>query len=150
MRRADDHDYDVVVRLQRAAFAPNRELLGVAPLPLLADYRVVLREKKVWLAVDDLRVDRVAGVLVLEPREADLMIETIATDPNAQGTGLGRAMLAFAEQQAAERGYDTVRLYTGSVLTHLTDWYARHGYQIERVEVLSDRSITHMMKQLSV
>ena len=150
MRRADDHDYDVVVRLQRAAFAPNRELLGVAPLPLLADYRVVLREKKVWLAVDDLRGDRVAGVLVLEPREADLMIESIATDPDAQGTGLGRAMLAFAEQQAAERGYDTVRLYTGSVLTHLTDWYARHGYQIERVEVLSDRSITHMMKQLSV
>lgn len=150
MRRANDHDYDVVVRLQRSAFAPNRELLGVAPLPLLADYRVVLREKKVWLAVDDVRVDRVAGVLVLEPREADLMIESIATDPDAQGTGLGRAMLAFAEQQAAERGYDTVRLYTGSVLTHLTDWYARHGYQIERVEVLSDRSITHMMKQLSV
>jgi hypothetical protein len=41
-----------------------------------------------------------------------------------------------------------MRLYTGTILRHLVDWYSRHGYAVERVEVLSDRSITHMLKHL--
>jgi ribosomal protein S18 acetylase RimI-like enzyme len=150
LRRANAGDYDEVVRLQRSAFAPNRELLGVAPLPLLADYRFVLAEKDVWLAIADQRGGQhVVGVLVLERRAADLMLESIATDPAAQGHGLGRSMLEFAEAQATSLGYKVIRLYTGSVLTHLIDWYRRHGFEVERVEVLSDRTITHMMKQLA-
>jgi GNAT superfamily N-acetyltransferase len=150
LRRANSGDYDEVVRLQRAAFAPNREVLGVAPLPLLADYRFVLAEKDVWLAIEDQSGGQhVVGVLVLERRAADLMLESIATEPAAQGCGLGRSMLEFAEAQASSLGYKVIRLYTGSVLTHLIDWYGRHGFAIERVEVLSDRTITHMMKQLA-
>jgi len=34
------------------------------------------------------------------------------------------------------------------LLTHLVGWYGRHGYQVERIENLSDRSITHMIKHL--
>ncbi len=77
------------------------------------------------------------------------MIESIATDPAAAGQRARRALLALPRREPATSGYAIVRLYTGTVLTHLTDWYARHGYQTERIEVLSDRSITHMMKQLS-
>ena len=138
-----------MVRLQRAAFARNRELLGVAPLPLLADYKVVLAEKDVWVAIkDESDGEQVLGVLVLERRAADLMIESIATDPLAQGQGLGRVMLDAAEAQAKNLNYNVVRLYTGKPLTHLIDWYSRHGYTIEREEPLSDRTIMHMMKRL--
>ena len=132
--------------LQHAAYARNRVLLGVEPIPLKADYRAVLREKEVWLADDG---DALIAALVLEPRTNDLMIESVATEPARQSSGLGRALLSAAETRARDLGYNVVRLYTGSVLTHLTDWYARHGYQTERIEVLSDRSITHMMKHLS-
>ena len=150
MRRASSADYDAVVRLQRAAFAPNRERLGVAPLPLLADYRQVLRDKDVWLATETKRGKEVViGVLVLERRAEDLMIESIATDPKVQRRGLGRAMLAAAEAQTKELGYTVMRLYTGVVLTDLVEWYGRHGFSIERVEVLSDRSVTHMMKRIA-
>ena len=41
-----------------------------------------------------------------------------------------------------------MRLYTGATLQHLIDWYGRHGYVVERIEQLSDRAITHMMKRL--
>jgi hypothetical protein len=34
---------EAVVALQRAAYARNRSLLGVEPLPLLADYASILR-----------------------------------------------------------------------------------------------------------
>jgi len=27
-------------------------------------------------------------------------------------------------------------------------WYGRHGFAVERIEALSDRSITHMIKHL--
>ncbi len=148
--RAGPADSDAVVALQRAAYARNRVLLGVEPLPLLADYQAILRDKLVWLALND-ELDRssVVGVLVLERRAADLMIESIATDPAVQGRGLGRAMLEAAEAQARSLGYDVIRLYTGARLTHLTDWYGRHGFTVECIETLSDRKITHMMKRIT-
>jgi len=39
-------------------------------------------------------------------------------------------------------------LYTGQRLTHLIDWYARNGYEVERAETLPDRTVIHMLKQL--
>jgi len=35
---------------------------------------------------------------------------------------------------------------TPTPLARLVAWYGRHGYTVERIEALSDRSITHMMK----
>ena len=43
LRRAGPGDLAVVTALQRAAYAKNRPLLGVEPLPLLADYDEILR-----------------------------------------------------------------------------------------------------------
>ncbi len=145
LRRATPHDYDALVALQHAAYARNRGLLGVEPIPLLADYHAILQEKEVWLACEETSC---VGALVLERRDDDLMVESIATDPAAQSRGLGRAMLAAAEAQARILGYGVVRLYTGKPLTHLINWYGRHGYVIEREEPLSDRTIVHMMKRL--
>ena len=88
-------------------------------------------------------------MLILEPRADDLLIWSIATDPAAQPSGLGRALLAAAEVRARELGCTVMRLYTGTPLTHLVAWYGRHGYAVERLEALSDRSITHMIKHLA-
>ena len=115
------------------------------PLPLLADYDEVFRTMEVWLAENTESLD---GVLILEPRAADLLIWSISTAPERPHTGLGRKMLAFAENRARELGRDTVRLYTGTLLTHLVQWYGRHGYTTERIEQMPDRSATHMVKRL--
>ncbi|MBV8839658.1 MAG: N-acetyltransferase, partial [Alphaproteobacteria bacterium] len=47
LKRAAADDLDAVVALQRAAYAKNRPLLGVEPLPLLADYRQVFADYEV-------------------------------------------------------------------------------------------------------
>lgn len=146
LRRASSGDHDQLVDLQRKAYARNRELLGLEPLPLLVDYREVLARNEVWV------LDGAAGfngALVLELRADDLLIESIATDPASQGQGIGRAMLEAALERGRALGYKTVRLYTGSTLTHLIAWYGRHGFEIERTEALSDRSITHMVKSIA-
>ena len=145
LERARGDDLPALLALQRSAYARNRTLLGVEPLPLLADYADIMRDMEVWLARRD---KSLAGALILQPRDGDLLIWSIASDPAAQGGGLGRALLAAVEERARRLGRDVVRLYTGTLLTHLVGWYGRHGYQVERIENLSDRSITHMIKHL--
>lgn len=144
LRRAASGDYVRVVAIQRAAYALNRKLLGVEPLPLLVDYDQIFRDYEVWVTAEG----PIESALILEPRADDLLIWSIATDPKRQQAGLGRAMLAAAEVRARELGLHTMRLYTGAILRHLIDWYTRHGYAIERIEERPDRTVAHMVKPL--
>jgi GNAT superfamily N-acetyltransferase len=145
LRRAGPQDLAALVALQHAAYAPNRELLGVEPIPLMADYRIVLAEREVWV------LDGGTGLraaLILEPRGGELLIESVATSPASQGQGLGRALLAAAETRACELGCVMLRLFTGAPLVHLIAWYGRHGFAVERRQALGDREIVHMVKHL--
>lgn len=144
--RARAEDRPDIEALQQSAYAHNRVLLGVEPLPLLADYGDVIARFEVWLAGDGRKLQ---GVLILEPRADDLLIWSVATRPEEQRTGLGRALLMAAEDRARDLGLSTLRLYTGAALDHLIAWYSRHGYVLERIEELADRSIAHMVKRLS-
>jgi hypothetical protein len=47
---ARSEDLPALLALQRAAYARNWTLLGVEPLPLLADYADIMRDMEVWLA----------------------------------------------------------------------------------------------------
>jgi ribosomal protein S18 acetylase RimI-like enzyme len=145
LRRATIDDLPAVTALQRAAYAKNRAILGVEPLPLMADYAEIFSDYEVYLAE---RADALDGVLILEPRADDLLIWSVATAPAAQGRGAGNVMLDFAEVRARELGRTCIRLYTGEPLTGNIAWYRRHGYTHERTEQMDDRRIVHLIKQL--
>lgn len=148
VRRAAGSDLEAIVELQRAAYAPNRLVLGVEPLPLQADYADIMRRMEVWLA-ESRDQTTIEGVLILEQRADDLLVWSIATDPARQSVGLGRFMLQWAEQRARELGRTVMRLYTGTLLIERVAWYRRHGFDVERIEQMPDRSTTHMIKRLS-
>lgn len=143
--RSSPDDLAEIVALQQDAYARNRPLLGVEPLPLLVDYEELLASHEVWLWRTK---GVIVGVLILEDRPEDLLIWSIATRPGLQGSGLGKTMLRFADDRARELGKDVVRLYTGKPLSHLISWYGRHGFAMERIEELPDRAIVHMLKRL--
>ena len=145
LRRAGAADVAAVTALQRAAYAKNRPILGVEPLPLLADYAAVLADYEAWL-LDG--TDGLDAVLILEPRADDLLIWSVAAAPGRQGSGLGNRLIAVADERASALGYQTLRLYTGDKLTHNVAWYERHGYVQERIEDLGDRRLVHMVKRL--
>lgn len=145
MRLANDDDHDAIKELQEAAYAQNRELLGLEPLPLQTPVDEILEEYEVWLLEGD---EGLLGVLVLEPRAKDMLVWSVAVAPEAQRKGIGKLMMDTAELRARQFGHGVMRLYTGSKLAHLIDWYKRLGYEVERSEKITDREITHMVKQL--
>ena len=145
LRRGTIDDLAAVTALQQAAYAQNRAILGVEPLPLLADYREILSEYEAWLADEP---EGLAGVLILAARTDDLLIWSVATAPFARGRRIGNHMLAFAESRARMLGLSCIRLYTGEPLTANIAWYTRQGYAHERTEDMGDRRIVHLIKQL--
>ncbi|MGX7703898.1 GNAT family N-acetyltransferase [Methylobacterium sp. Gmos1] len=146
LRRATIADEAALAALQEAAYAPNRRLLGVEPVPLLTPAKEVLARYEVWLAE---AAGAPAGALVLDPQPDHLMIWSIAVDPAHQGVGFGDELLAAAEARARDLDLSELRLYTGDKLVRNIDWYARRGYATARVEALPDRRLVHMHKRLA-
>lgn len=146
LRRATKADAAALAALQEAAYAPNRALLGVEPVPLLTPAAEVLARYEVWLSDHG---EAPAGALVLDPHPDHLTIWSVAVDPAHQGGGLGNALLAAAEARARDLDLSELRLYTGDKLVRNIDWYARRGYATERVEDLADRRLVHMRKTLA-
>jgi ribosomal protein S18 acetylase RimI-like enzyme len=144
-RRAGPGDVAAVVALQQAAYARNRDLLGVEPLPLQVDYQEIVAQMEVWLFGP---AEALRGALALQAEPDGLLIWSVATAPHAQGAGLGGAMLDFAEARARALKRSTIRLYTGKKLTDNVDWYRRRGFAIDRIEALADRVVVHMSKRL--
>ena len=145
LRRASMADVATVTALQKAAYAKNRPILGVEPLPLLSDYAAILADYETWLLQGP---DGLDGALILEPRADDLLIWSVSTAPGRQGLGLGNRLIAAADERANALGYSVLRLYTGDKLTHNVAWYERHGYARERIEDLGERRLVHMVKHL--
>jgi RimJ/RimL family protein N-acetyltransferase len=142
LRRATLGDLGSLVALQHTAFAANRDLLGVEPLPLGWDYAAKLREAEVWIT------DEADAALVLDLAPDALDLASIAVHPAAQGKGLGRALLRTVEDRARALGRAAVTLVTGEPLTRNVAWYRRAGYEAVRTEQLPDRRIVHFRKAL--
>ena len=71
---------------------------------------------------------RVVGVLVMRPEPPALFVENVAVRPERQGRGLGRALMAFAEDHARAAGLAEVTLYTNQKMTENLRFYAALGY----------------------
>jgi N-acetylglutamate synthase-like GNAT family acetyltransferase len=145
-RRARPGDVAAIEALQRAAYARNRVLLGVEPMPLQVDYNDIVAQMEVWLFGPS---GALRGVLALQAEPDALLIWSVASAPESQGAGLGGFMLDFAHARARELKLPTIRLYTGQKLRGNIDWYQRHGFAIDRVETIIDRTIVYLSKRLA-
>jgi len=92
---------------------------------MLLDFPEMIAAGKVWVAEVG---GEVAGVLVQYETEEGFYIDTVAALPALHGTGIGRALLLFAESEAARRGYRSIYLCTNVKMTENQIFYPKIGY----------------------
>jgi ribosomal protein S18 acetylase RimI-like enzyme len=125
-RRATPADADALAEIACRAYLPYVERMGgLRPAPLDADYAASVARDVVWVAVQD---GQVAGYVVLVDEPAMTLLENVAVDPDRQGRGIGRLLIAAAEEHARTTGTHAVRLYTNAVMRENRRLYARLGY----------------------
>ena len=130
IRLATQDDIAQIVRLVNAAYAKYLDRMEKPPAPMLADYATLIAHGEVYVLESGAEI---AGALVIGAHEQGLLIENVAIDPAFQGQGLGRRLMAFAEQYARERRLREVRLYTNEVMVENLAFYRRLGFEeIER------------------
>lgn len=99
--------------------------IGRKPAPMVADFGSQVRQGQVHLVE---RNETVLGFVVSYRKDCSYFIENVAVRPEAQGQGLGRQLLKFAEDQAKAHGLRAVELYTNVAMTENVELYSRAGY----------------------
>jgi len=145
LRLATTEDLRAVEEIVHAAYLPYVSRIGREPGPMLDDYRKLIADRRVHVLEQD---GVVSGILVLIPERDVMLLDNVAVAPFAQGLGLGRKMLEFAEHAARDAGLRCIRLYTNEVMTENISLYSRIGYsETHRAEEKGLRRI-YMTKQL--
>lgn len=125
VRKALPRDVPRIEAIAAAAYAPYTPRIGRPAAPVTADYARAVSRGEVWVAEAD---GIVAGLLVLVARPGHLLLENVAVDPAAHGTGIGARLLAEAEEQALRLELPEIRLYTNAAMSENLAYYPRRGY----------------------
>jgi ribosomal protein S18 acetylase RimI-like enzyme len=96
---------------------------------MLKNYRQVVADCSVFVLT---RPTQIIGVLVVDVRKPNLLLENIAVLPACKGQGAGKLLMAFCEDYARETGCEAIELYTNVLMTENLEIYKKLGYQETR------------------
>jgi ribosomal protein S18 acetylase RimI-like enzyme len=126
IRAAQELDLVTLHEIVERAYGVYIRRIGRRPAPMDDDYSEKLLDGHVFVA--DAR-NKVAGLIVLVPAQDHLLIENVAVDPERQGKGVGRSLLAYAETYATKHHIPELRLYTNAAMTENLALYQHLGYR---------------------
>ena len=128
LRPAEPRDLWQIKAIVAASYEKYLTRMNKAPAPVGRDYEDAIQQGLVWVLGDP-----VVGLVSFATSETALLIENVAVHPSAQGFGLGRRLLEFAEAEAADRGIHRVALYTNEAMTENVSLYEHLGFtEVER------------------
>lgn len=127
IRRAGPADQAAVEAIVNAAYAIYTERVGKSPGPMLDDYSRLIAAGAVSVLEEP--TGTIAALIVLLPKPGHLLLDNIAVDPQRQGQGLGRRLIAFAESEARRLGHAELRLYTHVTMVENIALYRHLGFR---------------------
>ena len=126
LRKAKSADVAAIDGLVQRAYGRYVSRIGRPPGPMEDDYEAKVGEGLVTVADDG---GEVVGLIVLVEEPDCLLVENVAVEPERQSEGIGRALLAYAEDVARGAGLSALRLYTHVTMTENLAFYPRLGYE---------------------
>ena len=142
IRPATAADADGLKRCMESAYAVYQSRIGGARLPPMdADYRAEIDEYPTWVVVSG---NAVLGGLIMVFERDRASIANIAVDPQAQGQGIGGALIKWAESAAREKGFSELHLTTHALLEENLSLYRHLGW----AETHRHGSKVHMRKAI--
>ncbi|WP_374377965.1 GNAT family N-acetyltransferase [Dongia sp.] len=146
MRPAVPDDAPAIAAIVSAAYAKWVPVIGRKPLPMQVDYAKAVLEHDFDVVSGD---GRLVGLIETMPRADHLWIENLAVHPEAQGQGIGRLLLARAEEKAKELGTFDLRLLTNGAFTANIALYLKYGYALDKQEEFMNGTTVYMSKKLT-
>lgn len=138
-------DAAIVSAITDAAYSKWVPLIGRRPEPMTVDYAEMIASHPVYiLSVEG----KPAAVLVLKHEEGQTLIWSVAVHPDYQGRGFGLRLLRLAEEEARDRGFKSIRLYTNALFEENVALYRWFGYEETRREPFRGSTLIHMAKRL--
>jgi GNAT superfamily N-acetyltransferase len=125
IRLARTDEAEAVGALVQRAYAPWVALVGKRPAPMDDDYAHHIAAGEVFVLEEN---GAIAALAVLIEAPHHLLLDNVAVDPLRHGTGLGRRMIDFAEQEALRRGHRELRLFTNEKMVRNIALYERLGF----------------------
>ncbi|MFT3818130.1 MAG: GNAT family N-acetyltransferase [Rubrivivax sp.] len=125
LRRAGPADAAAFAACVMAAYERWIAVIGIRPGPMLENYAETLAAHPAFVAVAG---DRVAGGVVLKITDEGFWLDNVAVDPKFAGQGIGKRLLAQAEEAAVDHGFDSIHLYTHERMLDNIALYRRLGY----------------------
>jgi ribosomal protein S18 acetylase RimI-like enzyme len=126
IRRATPADRGAVEITVNEAYAVYIDRIGKPPGPMLDDYGALIDAGAVHVL--EAEGEPIAAIIVLLTKSDHLLLDNIAVRRARQGQGLGRKLIAFAEEEARRRGFGEVRLYTHVTMVENIALYTRLGF----------------------
>lgn len=125
IHRARPEDGPFIRQIAQEAYKPYVKRIGREPAPMVADFAALIDAAEVWVAVD---FAEILGYIVMRPGPDTLHIENVAVSPPRHGEGVGKALLDFAEAEAARVGIARMDLYTNARMRENLSLYPRLGW----------------------
>jgi GNAT superfamily N-acetyltransferase len=116
LRPAAVEDAAAIRSLTREAYSKWVPVIGREPWPMTADYAEAVQKHRIDLLYLG---GKLAALIEMIPEADHLLIENVAVSPAFQGRGLGRKLMAHAEQVAATLGHSEVKLYTNKLFARM-------------------------------
>jgi len=125
LRPAKSEDLSAVAALIDAAYRHYVPILGRRPRPMDDDLQARLGNGELFVIEED---GTLLAVLTMMVQAAAVHIFNFAVHPDAQGRGLLRQMLDFAEAAARREDKSKLTLYTNAAMTRNRAIYAHLGF----------------------
>jgi ribosomal protein S18 acetylase RimI-like enzyme len=124
IRYAVPVDLVSVEAVVHAAYRHYVDRIGVRPRPMDVDYAELMRLGCLFVVGSP-----AVATVTLVPEETGLYLDNFAVAPDRQGQGIGRRLLAFAEEHARELWLPRITLMTNVMMWENQRMYTAAGYE---------------------